>query len=328
MQRLTDLATDAGLKPAMNAPYGEVENLDHQAATDRAKLKGVEALFLLLTSTIYELNAGKYPRAIAVQRSLETFCDQKTISGESYNDGNAAYQWLKNKYGVVKPGAKLTLYNQFLDTRLQNRHYDSFLGEMRSQITVLDLAGPESRIQCFAALEKAIAHDPHLGHMRLEVMDKLSATKNKPDDYTILDALDRLEGFVQPLLTRRANCRTDKTHLQDFQSKGKGRGRGKGKGPGRGSGRGGGSATPSSDKSDSKNYQRCAGTYTAAHTADTCPALNKTCNFCGRKGHLEAACFQKNHPSQVKAEAEGVVAHPPLTNPITKIPTKRRLPTW
>ena len=43
---------DAGLKPAMNASHGEVENLDHQSTTDRAKLKGVEALFLLLTSTI------------------------------------------------------------------------------------------------------------------------------------------------------------------------------------------------------------------------------------------------------------------------------------
>ena len=52
IQRLTDLATDAGLKPAMNASHGEVENLDHQSTTDRAKLKGVEALFLLLTSTI------------------------------------------------------------------------------------------------------------------------------------------------------------------------------------------------------------------------------------------------------------------------------------
>ena len=85
---------------------------------------------------------------------------------------------------MVKPGAKLAPHNKSLDTRLQNRDYDSFLGEMRSQTSILELSGPESRIQCFAVLEKAMADDPCLGHLRLEVMDQLAATEARPEDHT------------------------------------------------------------------------------------------------------------------------------------------------
>ena len=71
-----------------------------------------------------------------------------------------------------------------------------------------------------------MADDPCLDHLRLEVMDQLGAAEASPEGHTMLDALDRLEGFVQPLLNRQA--KTDKTRLQDFQPKAKGRGGGKG----------------------------------------------------------------------------------------------------
>ena len=97
VQRLTNLAADASLKPAMCASHHEVEALNHTGPADRAKLKGVEALFLLLTSTIFNAaSANKCPKAVAVQRPLETppMAKEQVRCGETRSEAGTTQQIL------------------------------------------------------------------------------------------------------------------------------------------------------------------------------------------------------------------------------------------
>ena len=54
----------------------------------------------------------------------------------------------------------------------------------------------------------------------------------------------------------------------------------------------------------SKSCYKCGKTYTPDHQKN-CIATNKTCNFCGIRGHFESVCFKKLKVRQVYNESEG-----------------------
>ena len=64
------------------------------------------------------------------------------------------------------------------------------------------------------------------------------------------------------------------------------------------------SATSPSRTPSTKNCYKCGKTYTPEHQK-SCIAINKTCNFCGIRGHFESVCFKKLKVSQVYEELEG-----------------------
>lgn len=92
----------------LTADPDEIAQLDSSDADDACKIKGVETLFLLITGTVYNAtHSTKHPKATAVQRTLVQHRDATNYAGSQFNDGAAAYAWLKSKHGVVTPATHL-----------------------------------------------------------------------------------------------------------------------------------------------------------------------------------------------------------------------------